>query len=252
MKYKFSFKELIRAPLSNLLEIKLLQLVLEQLKIEQNEAVISIGSGNGLDCCMISKYAREVIGIDISKPVIDTLAQRHWRPNVSFYAIDATKECPTEFVNRFDKCICTEVLEHVSDPSGLVMFIVNALRPGGRVVMSFPLENTTHGQNLLTQEKVSILFGNIPELRFETWIQDSNFAGRFLDRLYFKIQGMLKAPKQEADRFEETTAFEMMVKSRRIHSVYKLGIVLLAKVPMSSYCIRKGSGGRMILIAERI
>lgn len=51
--------------------------------------------------------------------------------NVEFYAMDVTKEPPKEFLNRFDKCICIDVLEHVENPAKLLEFVSSVLKTGG-------------------------------------------------------------------------------------------------------------------------
>lgn len=247
-----TFTELLRAPLSNLQSIKLLQLVLKHLSLSREDSVLSVGTGNGFDCFIISKYAQDVVGVDIAEPMIKFLNESPKPHNVRFYAVDTTTDPPSEFLNMFDKCICLEVLEHVEDPEGLLQFVEKSLRRGGRLVMTFPINNPTHGQNYLTEERVSRMFEKTLGLDVKTWAVGSNRLSRFLDRFYFKVQNVLKPPKKEADIFENTTAFEMITKPNKLYILYKIGIILLSKIPGASYCAKEGSGDRLLVIAEKI
>jgi SAM-dependent methyltransferase len=42
----------------------------------------------------------------------------------------------------FDRVVCTEVIEHASDPEGLLLDIARVLKPGGRLVVTTPIRLT--------------------------------------------------------------------------------------------------------------
>lgn len=94
---KLTFSELMQAPLSNLYAIRELQLVLDGLSTFGNDSAIEIGPGNGLGSLILSKYAKKVIGIDISEPLIKHLNKSQKLENVEFHVRDATKYPPEEF-----------------------------------------------------------------------------------------------------------------------------------------------------------
>jgi 2-polyprenyl-3-methyl-5-hydroxy-6-metoxy-1,4-benzoquinol methylase len=125
------FKDLIKAPLTNLYHMRTLELVLSNLNLSKDDLVLEIGLGSGFETFMHSKRSKRVVGIDISEPLIKLLKKSLRLDNVKFYTVDATKEPPNKFLGEFDKCICLDVLEHVEDPKSFLIFIQKILRPGG-------------------------------------------------------------------------------------------------------------------------
>lgn len=49
---------------------------------------------------------------------------------------------------HFDRVICTEVIEHASDPDALLRELTRVLKPGGRAVVSTPVRMTEHPQDV--------------------------------------------------------------------------------------------------------
>jgi SAM-dependent methyltransferase len=49
---------------------------------------------------------------------------------------------------HFDRVICTEVIEHASDPDGLLREIARLLKPGGRAVVSTPIRLTEYPEDV--------------------------------------------------------------------------------------------------------
>ena len=152
------FNELINAPLANLHTMRELQLILNFLDLQKDDKVLEIGTGSGTATFIISKHVRCITGIDISKPLINFLNKNTKTNNIDFYAIDATKDPPTEFINKFDKCICIDVMEHVEDSKALLNFMQRILKIGGRLGITFPINNIHHGRNYFTKKDVYELF----------------------------------------------------------------------------------------------
>lgn len=199
---ELKFSELLKAPLSNIHVLRELELVFNNLNISKTDSIIEIGPGNGIGSLIISKNAKKVIGIDISELSIEFLNEHVKQDNIEFCVMDATKEPSKEFLNKFDKCICVDVMEHVEDPIGLLKFISKVLKRGGLVVMTFPINNISHGRNYFTKENVYDLFTNINDLKVDIKIvRLSNFAS-LINNLCDRIQGILVAPMEEANRFE--------------------------------------------------
>lgn len=241
--------ELMKAPLSNLYLMRTLELVLSSLNVSKDDSVLEIGLGTGFETFMISKRSKEVVGIDISEPLIVFLNKSLQLDNVKFYMMDATKKPPNDFLGKFDKCICLDVLEHVEDPKGLLNFIQKILkRGGGCLVMTFPI-NKEHGRNYFTKEDVYELFRGI-DLSADIRIVKQNRFGSLISKLYAKVQRRLKPPR-EADMFNGTIAFEMLEHPERIYWLYKLGIILLFKLSAHSYYDDE-SGKRALVIAQKV
>ncbi len=49
---------------------------------------------------------------------------------------------------HFDRVICTEVIEHASDPDALLRELARVLKPGGRAVVSTPIRMTEHPEDV--------------------------------------------------------------------------------------------------------
>ena len=59
------FNELLKAPLTNLYTMRSLELLLSNLNINKDDSVLDIGLGSGFETFILSKRAKEVVGIDV-------------------------------------------------------------------------------------------------------------------------------------------------------------------------------------------
>jgi len=224
-------------------------MVFEQLHVSRDEAVIDVGCGSGASVVTLSKYAKEVVGIDISGPVVEYLQARPKPDNVKFYAVDVTKDPPREFLDKFDKCLCVDVLEHVENPVKAVEFCQNVLKSQGLLVMTFPINNVRHGTNYFTKETVDDLLKKT-DLKADLRLLKLKGFGALVDRLYDYVQRVL-APPREGDRFEDYTCFQMLRKPRRIHFFYRLGISILFGISRNSLYHQDKAGNRVLIIARK-
>lgn len=243
------FNELMKAPIANLYSMRTLELILSNINLSKDDSVIEIGLGTGFETFVLSKRTREVVGIDISEPLIEFLNKSLRLDNAMFYAMDATKEPPGEFLDAFDKCLCLDVLEHVEDPKGLLSFIQKILKQGGVLGMTFPI-NRVHGRNYFTKEDIYELFRGI-DLSADIRIVKQNRFGSLISKIYATVQNTLKQPPRESDRFDEAIAFEMLRCPKKIYKLYKLGIIILFKITTHTYCEDK-SGKRVLIIAQKV
>jgi SAM-dependent methyltransferase len=246
--HELKLKELVTAPMSNLYLMRTVELVLSNLNMSKDDSIFEIGIGSGFETYILSKRSKDVVGIDISERLIKFLNKRLQLDNTKFYVTDATKEPPGEFMGVFDTCICLDVLEHVEDPENFLNFIQKILKWGGYLGMTFPI-NKEHGRNRFTEEDVYDLFEG-PDLRVDIRIVKQNNFGSLISRFYAKVQNILK-PSKEADIFENLTAFEMLQNPKRIHWLYKLGIIFLFKISAHTYC-EDELGQRALVIAQKV
>lgn len=245
---ELKLKELVTAPISNLYLMRTVELVLCNLNLSKDDSILEIGIGSGFETYVLSKRSKKVVGIDISENLIKFLNKRLQLDNTNFYVMDATKEPPDEFMGVFDKCICLDVLEHVEDPENFLNFIQKILKRGGYLGMTFPI-NKEHGRNRFTEEDVYNLFEGL-DLRADVRIVEQTKFGSSVSKFYAKVQNILKPPK-EADIFENLTAFEMLQHPKRIHWLYKLGIIFLFKISAHTYR-EEGLGQRALVIAQKV
>ena len=247
-KSQMNFSELMKAPIATLPSIWRVELVLNNLNISKDDSVLDIGLGTGFETFMLSNRSKEVVGIDISEPLIKYLNENLRLDNTKFYVWNATKETPIEFVSAFDRCICLDVLEHVEDPKAFLNFMTKTLRQGGWLCMTFPI-NSTHGRNHFTKEEVYELFRGV-NLNADIRIVKRTRFGILVRNCYSKVKNVLKPPR-EADIFDAEIAFEMLQHPKRIFWLYKLGIVFLFKLSGHTFYDDE-SGGRALVIAQRV
>lgn len=244
------FKEVINAPLTNIYAMWELQLVMEHLEFTEDDELIEVGTGNGFASFILSKYVKRVVGIDISKPMIDLLNKNPKPNNVEFCRIDATTEPPKELLNKFDKCICIDTLQYVKSPKNLIKFTIKVLKLGGKLAISFPLMNPFRNKKYFTKEEVYELFKKEDNLKFDINAFRFRRSTFLIGTVYAKLQSILETTG-DPDRFEEEVCFKMITNPKPIHKLYRLGTVLLFKMGGSSY-VRDENGDRILIIGKKV
>lgn len=109
------------------------------LRPRPDDRVLDVGCGLGEFSMLCAARAREVVGIDASPTALAAArcaAEQFDVTNVSFIEGDVYEL--TDLVGEpasFDKIICFDLLEHLSDPEKVLRQIHNLLRPGGRALI---------------------------------------------------------------------------------------------------------------------
>jgi 2-polyprenyl-3-methyl-5-hydroxy-6-metoxy-1,4-benzoquinol methylase/streptomycin 6-kinase len=111
--------------------------------------VIELGCGKGHLSKAIRDRARQVIGVDMNAKSIQR-AKRLYR-QIPFICSDIRNL--TFPAASFDTAVLSEVLEHVSDTTGeeILAKAWDLIRPGGRMVVSVPNEDSIHHPNHVRQ-----------------------------------------------------------------------------------------------------
>ena len=115
--------------------------MIKRLQIKSNSKVLDLGSGLGFDVERLSKIVApsgEVIGVDISKTMIDDAKLRTSSNsnNIKFYVGDIHKlEFPDDSI---DACRCDRTLQHIENPSSVISKVYRVLRQGGWMVSAEP------------------------------------------------------------------------------------------------------------------
>ncbi|HUT22278.1 MAG TPA: class I SAM-dependent methyltransferase [Candidatus Bipolaricaulota bacterium] len=81
-------------------------------KVDENDAVLDLGCGNGLLAYDLAGKARKVIGMDILSANIDKAKKHNKQGNLEFMVGDATVY---PFNEKFDKIVLSNVLEHIEN-----------------------------------------------------------------------------------------------------------------------------------------
>lgn len=100
--------------------------------------VVDVGCGGGILSDSMARQGAEVLGIDLSGRALK-VAKLHaleaQTRGVSYQEISAER-LAEERPASFDVVTCMEMLEHVPDPSSVVMACAKLVKPGGQVFFS--------------------------------------------------------------------------------------------------------------------
>ena len=80
--------------------------------IKKTHKVIDVGCGHGLGSVFLSKYANEIIGVDLDKDLVETNNSNYKKiKNLQFKEFDLLKPSKS-FFNKFDVVVSMDVIEH--------------------------------------------------------------------------------------------------------------------------------------------
>lgn len=102
------------------------------LGIVPNSKVLDVGCGSGaFGSALVQKYRCSVTGIEPDAKAADTAAAKGLNVFVGTVEQFVTNE-------RYDLILLVHSLEHVTDPSKVLVKVHNLLKPGGRLVVAVP------------------------------------------------------------------------------------------------------------------
>jgi 2-polyprenyl-3-methyl-5-hydroxy-6-metoxy-1,4-benzoquinol methylase len=106
----------------------------------KGKKTIDLGSGVGYGTYSLSKFAEDVLGVDISEEAVAYAACCYEAPNLSYQVGDVTN---TPYPNEsFEAAISFEVIEHLERPEALVEEALRLLKEDGIFVVSTPDKQT--------------------------------------------------------------------------------------------------------------
>jgi ubiquinone/menaquinone biosynthesis C-methylase UbiE len=101
------------------------------------ERGLSLGTGEGDYDALIAAYCNQLVGCDINKD--DMEFAKSLNQDVSNLSYQVENALELTFPNEsFDMVISMEVIEHVGKPWTMMQEIHRVLKPGGKLVMTFP------------------------------------------------------------------------------------------------------------------
>lgn len=116
----------------------------------KNYSLLDIGCGNGASMFLLSNQMKRCVGIDITDEQLNefnTYKNAHDIDNCEFKILDVVK---TSAKNKYDRIISFEVIEHLSDESGLNYYF-DSLKEDGILAITVPNKwwiFETHGAKL--------------------------------------------------------------------------------------------------------
>jgi SAM-dependent methyltransferase len=124
--------------LFNPLKMYEFSVLLKGVNLKEDETVLDIGCGSGLQTLLIGKRVRRVVGIDISEAAI---AAARWKCEHARRRVNAEFLCvkieDAGFGDcSFDKVFSFSVLEHIPDYARVLTEAHRVLRTGGEMIFS--------------------------------------------------------------------------------------------------------------------
>jgi SAM-dependent methyltransferase len=121
-----------------IVDIKRLNFIVEVLKnrLPAGAEVLDVGCGNGIISRSLGEIGFRVKGIDVSEKAIVCAKKLNRFSNVSFEVISAEQLVANG--QHYHAVICSEVLEHLSDPGKLVQVLHQTLYDNGVLIVTVP------------------------------------------------------------------------------------------------------------------
>lgn len=104
-------------------------------KFVKNKRVLDIACGEGIGSFLLSKDAKEVLGVDNDKVLINTNTKKYIRKNLSF-CIDNAENLKMK--RKFDVVVSFETIEHLYNPEKFIITLKNILNKKGLLILSTP------------------------------------------------------------------------------------------------------------------
>jgi ubiquinone/menaquinone biosynthesis C-methylase UbiE len=101
-----------------------------------DKVVLDIACGEGYGSNLLSKYAREVTGIDTDSKTISHASKKYSKNNLKF--IQGKVEDIPVADSSFDVVVSFETLEHTYEHKKIFQQIKRVLKPGGLLIISTP------------------------------------------------------------------------------------------------------------------
>jgi SAM-dependent methyltransferase len=98
--------------------------------------ILDVGCGNGIISSSLGRLGYGVTGIDVSEKAIQKAKENNNLPNVHFEVLSAEN---LQVQNKvYDAIICSEVLEHLHFPLGLLNVLYHLLSEKGIMIVTVP------------------------------------------------------------------------------------------------------------------
>ena len=109
-----------------------------RLALPSQPRVVDLGAGTGRASLAMVALGWRVTAVEPGKPMLDVLRAQATNQGLVLATVQATAESTGLESGRFQVVLCTQVLEHVTDPWAAAREIARLLPVGGQAVVSVP------------------------------------------------------------------------------------------------------------------
>jgi SAM-dependent methyltransferase len=107
--------------------------------------VLDAGCGEGFNTVLLADGAKHVLGVDYAEAPVVAARAAYPRPNLEFRRLDVHTLPQLDI--RVDLVTNFQVIEHLADPVRFLTAVREALRPGGRLLLTTPNRLTSVSEN---------------------------------------------------------------------------------------------------------
>jgi ubiquinone/menaquinone biosynthesis C-methylase UbiE len=136
--------------------------------LDREDVILDAGTGRGYMLDVLSCRCKQVYAIDINIGFLTEIHERRNRNNVTPLRADLRK-MPFKS-SHFTKVVCTEVLEHLSEPLAAIQELNRVLKPGGIAVIALPTSSSEKLYALLNRNYNQNKGEHITILNKKDWI----------------------------------------------------------------------------------
>lgn len=110
--------------------------VLRLLNERRPRSLLDLGCGNGSFTALLAAHGFNADGCDGSESGIRIARETH--PRLTFWHQDLNSPLAAQHAGQYDAVVSTEVIEHLLLPRRLMLAALQALRPGGLLIVTAP------------------------------------------------------------------------------------------------------------------
>lgn len=110
------------------------------IEVIKDKKVLDIACGEGYGSNLMSEFAKEVVGVDLSSKIIDHAQNKYIKSNLSFL-VGSASSIPFEN-DTFDVVVSYETLEHLYEHEEMISECHRVLKNNGILIISTPEKKT--------------------------------------------------------------------------------------------------------------
>ena len=102
-----------------------------------NPKILDVGCGGGILSEALAKAGAQVTGLDLSDASLQVARQHSQQQGLNIeYRYERVEDLAQKEAGTYDVVVCMEMLEHVPEPSKVIVACAQALKPGGLAFFS--------------------------------------------------------------------------------------------------------------------